>query len=187
MPTSLAKDNHLCNRKVSLLLKFPEANFKRMARKRAEVVEEYVRQELRAMAAAGPHGTASQLAKRLGIAPAHFSNITAPKPTRNPGEGVRRAFAEMHGITLDELEARATGGKPTRGAAKDKFPARSDALQRLQGVILPDVAKAIQGREFKGAEALTVADWIADALEEDKRFRRGILPGFAATEADDRP
>lgn len=158
-----------------------------MARKRAEAVEEYVRGELRAMVASGPHGTASQLAKQLGIAPAHLSNITATNPTRNPGETVRRAFAEMRGITTDELEALARGGKPSEAKARDKYPARADALRRLQGAIAPQVAKELAEREFKGASALTVTDWIAEALEDDKRFKRNAMPGFGSTERDDRP
>lgn len=126
-------------------------------------------------------GNESGMASAIGVSQSGLHTFLAG----NVGAGMTllTALSRHTKTPVDEL----LQGNRKTSFTDDKFPARSDALQRLQGVILPEVAEAILAREFKGAEALTVAEWIADALEDDKRFRRGELAGFVATEADDRP
>ena len=143
---------------------------------------ENLRQIARELLAAEPfEGNESAMAKGIGVSQSGLHTFIAG----NVGAGmvIITALSRYTRTPVDEL----LQGNRKTSVTDDKFPARSDALQRLHGVILPEVEKAIQTREFKGAEALTVSDWIADALEEDKRHRRGILPGFAASEADDVP
>lgn len=126
-------------------------------------------------------GNESAMAGGIGFSQSGLHSFLAG--TVGAGMGLLTALARYTSTPVDEL----LRGNRKTNFTDDLIPARSEALQRLDGVIAPEVAKAIKERQFKGAEQLTVADWIADALEDDKRFRRGILPGVAATEADDVP
>lgn len=157
-----------------------------MAAKRTKSLTEQQNENVRRIAREILHskpfnGTESAMATGIGFSQSGLHSFLAG--TVGAGMGLLTALSRYTRTPVDDL----LQGNRKAGFTDDKFPARAEALQRLDGVIAPQVARDMATREFKGAEALTVADWIADALEDDKRYRRGILPGFAATEDDDRP
>jgi hypothetical protein len=80
---------------------------------RIQRIKEYVLERLREELACAPRGAQAHLAKELGVSSAHFSNMLSERPTRQPGEDLRRKAAARWGMTYGELEAVALGDAPT--------------------------------------------------------------------------
>lgn len=116
-----------------------------------EAQNENVRAIAQELLSAKPfEGNVSSMAAGIGVSQSGLHTFLSGSV--GAGMVLLTALSKYTRTPVDEL----LQGK--RGAATndDKFPARSDALQRLQGVILPDVAKAIRTREFTKSRATFV-------------------------------
>lgn len=173
---------------------------------RMKRIQAYVKKRLQAeLGPDPPHGAQADLARKLGVAGPHLSNILAPKTspnTRGGGEYLQRAAAKMWGLSYAQLEALAMGEAVPQLARRNEIAPLDQAIKSAKetvdhpGVIL-DRAIEVHRKRFVRAEyeRMSTLEHLQELLAEYERqrrieARRGVVPegeepAAASPEIDD--
>lgn len=141
-----------------------------------ESVNAYLRDQIEAWIVGAEGRTAAELARLLGVSPAHVSNLR--KHGRGAGYSTEEGMARILGVSVDELRRRAdeswSKNRPVELHREDRYPNRRAAVEFMRGLVHPEAVRRVEAISNEDAGDPD-RKWWADRLElEDRKVRREL-------------